>query len=108
MIEGLKVCIPTVELRELCIASAEFHHERAATYDAQINNLKAAQVEGMKYTNGNPIESLTERKDEHEAGEMEMRFIAKYLKDGEEYLLSRDEMLSLGVVGGQGGRRRRW
>ncbi len=108
MIEGLKVCIPTAELRELCIANAEFHRERTAKYEAQINNLKAAQVEGMKYTNGDPIESLTERKDEHEAGEIEMRFIAKYLKEGEEYLLDRDELLSLGMVGDKGGRRRRW
>ncbi len=62
----------------------------------------------MNYANGNSIESLTERKDEHEVGEMEMRFIAKYLNEGEEYLLDRDELLSLGMVGDKGGRRRRW
>lgn len=109
MIEGLKICIPSDDLRSLCLSAAEYHAERMATYAQQIDNLKNAAVEGMNYTGGNPLEALTERHAEHEAEQLEMRFLAKYLKEGEEYLISREELAELGLVSsGWRGRRRRW
>lgn len=107
MIEGLKICIPANDLRELLLVSATMHAERAATYRTQVDNLKQAQVEGMNYTNGNPIETLTERMEEHEDAEAEMQFLARYLRAGEEYLLDRDEIAELGVAGKRRGRRGR-
>lgn len=107
MIEGLKICIPANDLRELLQASAAYHAERVATYRKQVENLKQAQVEGMNYTNGNPVETLTERMDEHEDAEAEMTFLAKYVRDGEEYLLDREEVAELGAGGKRRGRRGR-
>lgn len=109
MIEGLKLCIPSSDLRDLCLKAADFHAERAATYAQQVENLKTAAIEGMNYTNGNPVETLTEQADQHETDELELRFLAKYLKEGEEYLVSREELASLGLAGGSArSRRRRW
>ncbi len=98
MIEGLKVTIPAEDLRELCLSAARYHAERAAAYRLQVDSLKLAQVEPMNYTNGNPIETLTERLDEHEDAETEMNFLAKYLRAGEDYLLDRSEVAELGFA----------
>jgi hypothetical protein len=107
MIEGLKICIPANDLRDLLLASAAYHSERVAAYRTQVDNLKQAQVEGMNYTNGNPVETLTERMDEHEDAEAEMTFLAKYLREGEEYLLDREEVAELGTAGKRRSRRGR-
>ncbi len=110
MIEGLKICIPTADLRELCLAAADYHAERAATYAQQIENLKGASIEPMNYTGGNPVEALSDGYNQHQNEEVELRFFAKYLKEGEEYLLSREELASLGLSSGspRSGHRRRW
>lgn len=107
MIEGLKICIPAQDLRELLLAAAAHHTERVAAYRTQVENLKLAQIEGMNYTNGNPVETLTERLDEHEEAESEMTFLAKYVRDGEEYLLDRSEVAELSGPSKQRGRRGR-
>ena len=99
MIEGLKVCLPAKDLRDLCLAAARYHAERATAYRAQVDSLKAAHVEGMDDTNGNPIETLTERMEAHEEAETEMAFLAQYVREGEEYLLDRSEVAELGVAG---------
>ena len=108
MIEGLKVTIPAADLRALCVKAADHHRDRAATYAGQIDNLRSAQVEGMNYTNGNPIESLTARHEQHVAEEAELRFVARYLKDGEDYLLDRADLATLGIVRTDGMHRLRW
>lgn len=107
MIEGLKICIPANDLRDLLLASAAYHADRVATYRTQVENLKQAQIEGMNYTNGNPVETLTERMDEHEDAETEMTFLAKYVREGEEYLLDREEVAELGTGGKRHSRRGR-
>ena len=107
MIEGLKLCIPAQDLRELLLAAAAHHNERATAYRTQVENLKQAQIEGMNYSNGNPVETLTERMDEHEDAEAEMTFLAKYVREGEEYLLDRSEVAELTGHGRQRGHRGR-
>jgi len=109
MIEGLKVCIPAQDLRALCQTAADHHAERAATYAQQIDSLKTAAVEGLHLTGGDPVEALTERRDDHVKDEVELRFLAKYIKEGEEYLLNREELASLKLLGGTSHSfRRRW
>ncbi len=104
MIEGLKICLPAQDLRELLLAAAAYHAERVAAYRTQTESLKAAQIEGMNYTNGNPVETLNERLEEHEDSEAEMKFLAKYVREGEEYLLSRREIAELSGPCGRRGR----
>ncbi len=107
MIEGLKVCIPAADLRILCLSAVNYHADRVTAYRAQIESLKLAQVEGMNHSGGNPVESLTERMEEHEDAEAEMAFLAKYVRDGEEYLLDRSEVAELGSRAKHRGRRGR-
>ncbi|MFZ4580732.1 MAG: hypothetical protein ACOYOB_20295 [Myxococcota bacterium] len=102
MIEGLKVTVPTADLRALCVRRADHHRARAATYAEQVRNLTAAEVEGMDYTGGDPIRALKEKQIEHDELEQELRFVAGYLKEGEEYLLDDDALRKLGIV------KRRW
>lgn len=98
MIEGLKVTIQGHELVELCQKRADYHHERAAAYESEIASLKANRIEGMQYTNGDPINSMTEQKKmhEHEAGEM--NFIAQHVNMQEDYLLGREDLFKLGIA----------
>jgi hypothetical protein len=102
MIEGLKVSIPTDDLRALCLQRADHHRDRAVTYAEQVRNLTAAEVEEMDYTNGDPIRALRDKQAEHEDQERELRFTARYLKDNEEYLLDDAALRQLGVVKGRG------
>ena len=98
MIEGLKVTVGGMELRELATKRAEHHEERAATYAGQVENMKAAKIEGMQYSGGDPIDALERRCAEHTTDARELRFIAAHLDALESYLLRREDLQRLGIT----------
>lgn len=101
MIEGLKVTIGGIELRDLANSRAGHHETRCATYAEQIASMKAAQIEGMSYSNssnGDPVTALEGRRTQHENDARELRFIASHINVQEIYLLDRDALTRLGIV----------
>ena len=98
MIEGIKVTITGTELRDLCLARAEHHVNRQNAYTQQLESMKFNQIEGMSYTNGDPIKSLEDKRLEHANAGAEMLFISKHLKPDEEYLLDRNDLFRLGIT----------
>ena len=98
MIEGLKVTLTGEKLKALAISHAEHHESRMLTYAAQVESMTKAKVEGMEYTNGDPIRNLTERREQHASAASELRFIADNIKLSEEYLLDNSDLVKLGVL----------
>jgi hypothetical protein len=98
MIEGLKVTIKGDELISLCRSRASHHRERAAKYAEQVKSMESDQIEGMNYTNGNPIQSLKDRQVTHNSEADELDFIAAHLVTIESYLLGRDDLAKLGIT----------
>lgn len=96
VIEGLKVTVDGAEVRELCVKRAAHHRERAAAYAEQITNMQNMAVEGMNYTNGDPVRALTEKKAEHEGQADELDFIAAHIAGGS-YMLQREDLHRLGI-----------
>ena len=76
MKDGPKAGNSAEELIAQCLARAEAHRQRAATYAAQLR----------EQGGGAPAE-LRARLSAHQAEEVELRFIADWLASGEEYLL---------------------
>lgn len=98
MIEGIKVTIDGNELKELCESRAAHHRERAATYEQQASNMKEAQIEGMNYTNGNPINTLEDKQHRHANEADELKFIADHVALEETYLLDTNDLNKLGIT----------
>jgi hypothetical protein len=96
MIEGLKVTVHGGKLRDLCLQRCAYHADRADKYRDQIEQMKAAQVEGMAYTNGDPIKALEDRKANHESEAAELLFIADHLVP-DHYLLGKEDLVKLGI-----------
>lgn len=98
MIHGLKVVVQSVELKELCLARANHHRDRAFAYSEQIKSMESNKIEGMAYTNGNPIQSLKDRRAKHENEASELLFIANHLVGDESYMLEHSDLEKLGIV----------
>lgn len=98
MIEGLKVTVNGAELVLLCKDRALFHLGRAEKYQLQIMSMKQNAIEGMNYTNGDPVKALEDKRFGHEAEASELQFIADHLDICETYLLGRDDLVKLGIT----------
>ena len=99
MIQGLKVTVSTDELRGLCAARANHHRERAQAYGEQFASFEAAQRETRSnFTGKNPREALRDKQREHLDNANEMNFIGMHLKEGEEYMLEREDLGKLGIA----------
>lgn len=103
MIEGLRVTVEGPELRQLCQDRAVHHHERALKYAAQVVSMKENAIEGMAYTNGDPVRALEDKREQHEAEAAELEFIANHVELRESYLLGREDLVKLGITKGRGG-----
>lgn len=97
MIQGLKVTVSGIELKELCEKRAAHHTERASVYTAQAESMEKNQIEGMNYSGGDPKRALLEKKMGHEADASELTFIAKHIRLDEEYLLDNTDLHKLGI-----------
>lgn len=98
MIEGLKVTVSGEELKQMCMSWAAHHSSRVAKYRDQIDQMKTAQIEGMAYTNGDPIKAVEDRMLTHMSESHELLFIAEHLKLTEEYVLGREDLVKLGIA----------
>lgn len=98
MIEGLKVTVNGAELVLLCKERAIHHLARAEKYQLQIVSMKQNAIEGMNYTNGDPVKALEDKRSSHESEASELQFIADHLVITETYLLCRDDLVKLGIT----------
>jgi hypothetical protein len=100
MIEGLKVTITGTELVELCLKHAVFHHDRVAFYETQKHALPEIDENVPEFSNVSkaPQQMMADRIKHHQTEAAELRFYAKYIKAGEEYLLDRNDLAKLGIV----------
>lgn len=97
-IEGLKVTVAGIELRDLCSKQAAFHQERAVAYAKQRSSLQDAQIEAMQYSSGDPKKALADKQAEHDNKARELTFIAEHIKQDAEYLLDRSALAEIGVI----------
>lgn len=98
MINGIKVTVHGSELRTLCLKRAQHHERRSEAYAQQIDSMKTNQIEGMSYTNGDPIKALQDRKSIHDNEESELQFIADHLDLTEKYILDSSDLQKLGIT----------
>jgi hypothetical protein len=98
MIEGIKVTVKGEELRSLCRIRAEHHYDRSRAYTTQIDSMLANRIEGMAYTNGDPIKALQDRQSTHDNEAAELLFIADHLESAEKYLLNSADLQKLGIT----------
>ncbi|TAN03148.1 MAG: hypothetical protein EPN36_14215 [Rhodanobacteraceae bacterium] len=97
MIEGLKVTVEGVELRELCIKQAEFHEQRRDKYAASAQTLGDVVPEGANYSGGDPKKALADKVSQHDNSARELRFIAAHIVPHESYLLDNLALVKLGI-----------
>jgi hypothetical protein len=99
MIEGLKVTVDGKELVEICDRRAKYHRDRAAVYRNQVQVMQENRIEGMHNTSaGDPTAQLSEKAKTHDADAEEMDFIADHIVKAETYLLSREDLVKLGIT----------
>lgn len=98
MIEGLKVTVGGIELRDLCLKQAGFHEQRRDKYEASVKSLGDVAPEGVNYSNGDPKKALSDKVTLHDNSARELRFIADHLEPNESYLLDSMALVKLGIA----------
>lgn len=97
MIEGLKPTVSGEKLKDLCIARASYHTQRAEKYQEQVDSMERAEIEGMNYTNGDPKRALKDKQNQHLADAEEMLFLAQNINVYETYILDSGDLQKLGI-----------
>ena len=98
MINGLQSKIPGKDLIELMQKQINFHHDRAAIYENQLNVLAEAGIE-MSNMTGDPKAQALAKGDEHKKSAGELSFMLKYIDPQETYILSQYDLIKIGVIG---------
>ena len=98
MIEGLKVIVSPVELKELCEKRAAFHIAKAEMYAKKVIASKELHGDGgtMATSMRNPTDEYVNKENEHKNSAIKLQFIATHLKDSD-YLLSNRDLVELGI-----------
>ena len=97
MIEGLKIEIPTEELRAHIEGRARHHREKAEWYEGQVRNLRAGGLSEHHVSN-DPVSSLERSEDSHRERAAFFSFLAEHLIEGETYRLTEDDLARLEFV----------
>lgn len=104
LIDGLKVTVTGKEVAELAEKQANFHAERAAFYEKQVEVYAGVQggSPGLQYTSSHqdPKAAAQQKQIEHSNKAEHLSFIAAHIKADAEYLLGSDALATLGVIKG--------
>lgn len=95
MIEGLKVTVSGTELKQLALARAKFHAEKAATLKGQLSTLDSLDMTGKSM---DPAREARDKIENCNRQAAELQFIAEHLTDGETYLLESSDLVKLGIT----------
>lgn len=106
MIEGLKIDVPSTELKEHLAARASHHGERVAFYLGQAKHLSQGlkdldledESEAQAYSNSgqrDPRDSMRQSAKSHQDRQMFFQFMADHLVPGEVYRLTEADIIKL-------------
>jgi len=101
MVKGLIFNVSSTELKTHLTNRRIYHEDRAKTYLQQATNFQEADIEGMKYTGGDPIKALRDKESEHRAAASMFEFMAAHVIVGEEYQLDESELRKIEMVSGR-------
>lgn len=101
MIEGLKYEVTSGEIVAHVMARAEYHKEREAWYQAQIDELSRGMAEPQEYTNGDPIRNLRDSMARHTNKREVFDFLAAHIIPDEVYRLEERELTNLEFISGR-------
>lgn len=115
MIEGLKLRVPSAELREHCVARAAYHCERADVKAKELPALKDAMEAikagggkaaetiarmskgGYNFNADSPVDSLEQDIRDHKNRALVFQFYADHLFE-EDYTLEKDDLVRLEIL----------
>jgi hypothetical protein len=97
MIEGLKIEIPTAELRAHIEGRARHHRDNAEWYEGQSRNLRAGGL-AESHVSNDPVSSLERSEQNHRDKAAFFSFLAEHLIAGETYLLMEDDLARLEFI----------
>lgn len=101
LIEGLKLDVTAVEMREHALRRAEHHKGRAELYESKMKEIedlqKSAddsqrQISKVSNSNTNPVDSLETSAKNHRRKERFFRFSAEHFVEGSVYRLDIQEL----------------
>ena len=98
MIEGLHFDIPADELESHLNDRHGHHTGRVETYAKQIKDFEDNKIEGMAYTNGDPIKAMKDKKAEHDSLVAKYAFLRDHVITGETYRLSEDDLRKIEML----------
>jgi hypothetical protein len=98
MIEGLKIEIPTRELREHIEARAQYHRDKAEWYAGQVSNLRAGGLAEQRHMSNDPVSSLERSEQDHREKCAFFSFLAEHLIPDETYRLTEADLSRLEFI----------
>jgi hypothetical protein len=99
MIRGLKIEIPTQELREHIEARAQYHRDKAEWYAGQVRNLRAGgEGLGEYHASNDPVASLQRSEHSHQERCAFFSFLAEHLIADETYRLTEEDLSRLEFI----------
>jgi hypothetical protein len=60
--------------------------------------MEEAKIEGMNYSNGDPVRPLRDKKAKHESLAIEFEWMRSHLVQGEVYRLDRDDLVRIEIL----------
>lgn len=99
MIEGLKFQMPSDELRSHLVVRIEHHKARKDFYEQKAGELEKGNVEGMNYTNGDPVRNLRDKAAEHEQKIKLFKFMHDHVAPDETYQLADNDLQRIEILG---------
>jgi hypothetical protein len=97
MIEGLKIEIPTEELRQHIEGRSEHHRDKAEWYGGQVRSLRAGGL-AESHVSNDPVSSLERSELNHRDKAAFFAFLADHLIEGETYRLTEDDLARLEFI----------
>lgn len=96
MIEGLKISVPSDELKAHLQDRSDYHDERASFYKHQVRNLTEGGVDRSGATL-DPVSSLEQQEKQHRNKQAFFKFLANHIIPKEDYLLTERELEAIEI-----------
>lgn len=91
MIEGLKITIKGIELKEYLLERVEYHNQKLERYREKIEGLEELQEQDA-HTSVDPVRDLRNHMEKHHSKATYFAFLAEHLNVQETYLLAESDM----------------
>ena len=96
IIEGVKIDVPSDELKTHLLDRATLHHEKAARYDSQARELQ--ELGDQQGQTNDPVHGLQMKFQEHQRKAELFSFMANHLVPGVTYRLSERDLTYVEII----------